>query len=298
MQIFLSSSDIESLDNPLSNKMHDVCSICLTALNKHWLAQVVIINPCEHPFHHACIDRWLSEKVLRQCPLCKSKIPELNWFDLPAIDLTALQILKTVRRCPAKNLDKFPELFVQAIPLKKLDLSSVLIGQAQSWRLLLVMLKSEFCQVEELILKNNRLDAKKVSQLSRVLQGSSQLKRLQLLNNWAGNEGAQALADLLAVSRNLQILGLTRNRIGNTGAVMLAQSLQNNHHLQKLLLWKNPIDDQGLNAFIELLKGHNAPTGLFELGVWAEAPQELSIAIGEHRLRHNLHLPETPALKN
>ena len=41
------------------------CAICLEDLNKN-----VIITPCSHKFHYACLKKWIKNS----CPLCREKI--------------------------------------------------------------------------------------------------------------------------------------------------------------------------------------------------------------------------------
>ena len=51
------------------------CSICLSDLEEGDLIRTL---PCNHYFHHECIDEWLITKNALNCPMCRSEK-----YDLP-----------------------------------------------------------------------------------------------------------------------------------------------------------------------------------------------------------------------
>lgn len=48
---------------------HDSCSVCLEDFQ---MGDMIRTLPCTHPFHQACVDKWLYKK--HKCPLCKFDI--------------------------------------------------------------------------------------------------------------------------------------------------------------------------------------------------------------------------------
>jgi hypothetical protein len=51
------------------NKKQQTCSICIDNMN---IDSILRILPCNHYFHHTCIDQWLTTNI--NCPLCRTNL--------------------------------------------------------------------------------------------------------------------------------------------------------------------------------------------------------------------------------
>jgi len=49
--------------------LHDMCAICLVDYEDNEMLKLL---PCDHRFHPACIDEWLTRN--NACPMCKASV--------------------------------------------------------------------------------------------------------------------------------------------------------------------------------------------------------------------------------
>ena len=65
------NNDTELFD--LFGEAEQGCTICLEPMKEG--ARVRAIMSCQHTFHAACLEQWISRKA--ECPLCRGELPSL-----------------------------------------------------------------------------------------------------------------------------------------------------------------------------------------------------------------------------
>ncbi len=59
----------------------DMCSICFESFENDKLHETRSLS-CLHVFHNACIDQWFNKNKNQQCPLCREKQTDDDYYDL------------------------------------------------------------------------------------------------------------------------------------------------------------------------------------------------------------------------
>ncbi len=70
----------------------DVCSVCQDTITTR---QSSTHTPCDHWFHHNCIQRWISARDTPTCPLCRQSLSDefVGILDDFGIDLANREVL-------------------------------------------------------------------------------------------------------------------------------------------------------------------------------------------------------------
>ncbi|XP_038888994.1 probable E3 ubiquitin-protein ligase RHY1A [Benincasa hispida] len=68
LEVFINTEHIID-DDVTTTTTSNECSICLESFTD---GDVLIHLPCEHKFHHACLDRWI--RTCGECPYCRQHV--------------------------------------------------------------------------------------------------------------------------------------------------------------------------------------------------------------------------------
>jgi len=154
--------------------------------------------------------------------------------------------------------------------IRELQLSHNNLG-TKSMKTLSSILCNENATLEVIGLAYNKLKDRGAGFVSQILNpniSNSPLTELDLSNNGISYAGAEQLANaLLQGNSNLKKLDLGYNTIGPIGASSIGQMLRFTHSLEKLVLTGNEVGDDGVQALSEGLKesSNNADSRLHYL---------------------------------
>lgn len=87
-----------------------------------------------------------------------------------------------------------------------------------------------------------QLDDKGVAIISKFVQNSPRLQRLELPGASIGDQGAEVLAKVIETKPSIEVLGLSYNDISNKGATHLLIAICNNISIQEIHLGSNSIN--------------------------------------------------------
>ena len=196
-------------------------------------------------------------------------------------------------RLPKNHLDDSVAEVVAhciAVPtgLKVLDLSDNLITRVGVASLCRSLLSAD-CDVVELSLHSNEIDADGALSLTQALCGGAKLRHLHLGYNSLSDEGAAHFARALPRASSLLTLDLTANAIGPKGGEDLAKALSADPppHLQRLTLRHNRLDDAAMRLFADVIVRNSSLTHL-SLGFMPPSPPTASMVLAS--LRHGKSL--------
>jgi hypothetical protein len=151
-------------------------------------------------------------------------------------------------------------------------------------------LGSKQCDIVELSLHNNGIEADAALGLSQAVRQSTKLRHLHLGYNNLRDSGCVQLARAIPSAASLSTLELTANRIGSQGGQELAKALTSpNCALQRLNLRHNNFDDETFHAFGDVILRNKSLTQLF-LGFMKPSQDVALEVISTLRVNHTLTL--------
>ena len=110
------------------------------------------------------------------------------------------------------------------------------------------MIFDNLTEKEEIHLRTKDLRNEDLDVVTKVLQKSDVLKKIDLWNNWIALVDGK-FTDALANNHTLRILDLTCNDISAEGTKRLATALKANQTLQVISLYINQIGNEGPKAW-------------------------------------------------
>lgn len=93
-----------------------------------------------------------------------------------------------------------------------------------------------------------------LSNLIKVLEKNTAVKRLRLNNNGIDNVGIKTIAIWLATNQSLEVLNLSSNHFTGIGVNDLVEALKRNTTLKELHLFGNEIYDTEMGKFLKVLE--------------------------------------------
>jgi hypothetical protein len=148
-----------------------------------------------------------------------------------------------------------------SIGLRVLDVSLNSIGKIGCLSLCQA-LSSRACEISEISLHGNNLDADCGIAIAQAIRQSTKLKHLHLGFNSLRDAGAVHIARALTSNRVLASLDLTGNGIGPQGGKEIALAISAGSMLQRLNLRQNNFDDETFNLFADVLRNKSCLTHL------------------------------------
>ncbi len=107
---------------------------------------------------------------------------------------------------------------------------------------------------EELVLIDKFVGDDLTTELSKLLESDTKVRRIVLRGNCIGTLGAQALANMLEKNTFIESLSLEWNQIGSIGAIALGAALMKNKKLHTLDLRNNNIADDGSLSLADVFR--------------------------------------------
>lgn len=76
----------ENLAAENANRQVIKCEICVEPLWESGSAEQVLITPCQHSFHEACVSDWVRQ--FKVCQTCQKTLQLTDLKELPRSDLS------------------------------------------------------------------------------------------------------------------------------------------------------------------------------------------------------------------